>query len=176
MGLGSILFLVYGASVATYNASLLIPSLTLLGKIKKDGYVSTGKDRLSNVVYNKIFTSCVAFDGDQPRWSMYALIPGVNTLLALATAILAVRNRDKYNDYSDLVYRGFITKDFDNNDKKDDTGDKDKETVTKKDNVIGQTKHMTRKEIIQRLKEEREKLVGGNVDKRNTRGKKLIIK
>ena len=75
-----------------------------------------------------------------------------------------------------MVYRGFITKDFDNNDKKDDTGDKDKETVTKKDNVIGQTKHMTRKEIIQRLKEEREKLVGGNVDKRNTRGKKLIIK
>lgn len=174
MGLGSILLLVYGASVATYNASVLVPSLALMKKIKKDGYVSTGKEKLSSVTYNKVFSSNIAFDGEEGKWSLYALIPGANTLLALAGVALAISNRDKYMDYTDLEYRGFIKKDSDGNDKKDNSGTSKKEIESAKSNNNGNVKQMTRSEIIAALKAERDKLCS----KDNSLGKtkKITIK
>ena len=173
MGLGAILTLVYLGSISVYHTSLLVPTIAMLNKIKKDGYVSTKKDMLSNVVYNKVFTSCIAFDGDQTIWSMFALIPGINTILALISTIMVIRNRDRYSKYEDLVIRGFIKK-KDDDDKNDKNGKKQYKAVENKNSSKDNNsiKKMTRSEVIEALKAERDKLSSKDSNSKN----KVMVK
>ena len=172
MGLASILVLVYGASAVGYHASLLISTKAMVKRIEKDGYVSTGKADLFDVIRDRIFSTCLDFSGNREKWNKYALIPGLNTLLAVTSTIMVIRNKNCYSNYGDLEYRGFITKDSDSDSKGTDSKDDSSNNLTTatKDSSM---KKMTRQEVINALKAEREKISSTSSKQAP---KKLILK